>query len=187
MTELYKAEYSQYNYISLLEACFETSIDITNEMAATIEKATKEQSGSNVWFRYRAGRVTASKMKAICHTDCANPAQSLIKGICYPEAFKFITKATSWGCKHEKVARDLYKQEMLKSHSDFEVGDSGLVIYPMWTHIGASPDGTACCACCSKGVVEVKCPYCHRNESVYDSATTDKNFCLNKCLDDTQD
>ena len=60
LTELYKAEYSQYNYISLLEACFETSIDITNEMAATIEKAAKEQSGSNLWFRYRVGRVTAS-------------------------------------------------------------------------------------------------------------------------------
>ena len=89
--ELYRAEYSQYNYTSLLEACFETSIDITNEMAATIEKATKEGSGSNIWFRYGVGRVTASRMKTICNTDCANPAQSLIKGICYPEAFKFST------------------------------------------------------------------------------------------------
>ena len=75
---------------------------------------------------------------------------------------------------------------MLKSHSDFEVSDSGLVVNPVWTHIGASPDGTVCCACCSKGVVvELKCPCCHRNESVYDSATTDKNFYLKKCLDDT--
>ena len=82
------------------------------------------------------------------------------------------------------MARNLYKQKLLKSHRDLE-GDSCLAIYPMWTHIGASPDGTVCCACCSKGVVEVKYPYCHRNESVYDSATTDKNFCLNKCLDDT--
>ncbi len=95
LTELYKAKYFQYNYISLLEACSETTIHISNEMAVAIEKATKEQSGSNLWFKYRAGRVTVSKMKAVCHTNCAYPAQSLIKGICYPEAFKFSTKATS--------------------------------------------------------------------------------------------
>ena len=56
-------------------------------MAATTEKATMEQSGSNLWFRYRVVRVTASKMKVVCHTHCANP-ESVIKGICYPEAFK---------------------------------------------------------------------------------------------------
>ncbi len=119
-------------------------------------------------------------MKSVCHTDCANPAQSLMKCICYPEAFKFSTKATCWGCKHEKTARDLYRQKMIKIHNNFEVKDSGLVINPLWTHIGASPDGIVCCACCSKGVVEVKCSHCHRNESIYDSATVDKNACLKK-------
>ncbi len=45
-------------------------------------------------------------MKSVFHSDPASPAQSLIKVICYPEAFKFITAATSWGCKHEKSAKD---------------------------------------------------------------------------------
>ncbi len=163
--------------ITLLEACSKVTIELTLEMVAAIEKSTKEQSHSKLWFTYRAGRVTASKMKSVCHTDCANPSQSLIQCICYPEAFKFSTKATYWGCKHEKTARDLYRPKMIKIHNNFEVNDSGLVINPLWTHIGASPDGIVCCACCSKGVVEVKYSCCHRNESIYDSATVDKHFC----------
>ena len=71
--------------------------------------------------------MTASKMKAVCHTD-SDPAQSLVKSICYPEAFKFSSKATSWGCRHEKSAWDLCKQQILTKHNDFEINDSGLVI-----------------------------------------------------------
>ena len=73
-------------------------------MAGLVEKAIRSQSQSKLWFKYRAGRITASRMKAVCRIDAGNPAQSLIKSICYPEAFSFSTKATKWGCKHEKVA-----------------------------------------------------------------------------------
>ncbi len=65
-----------------------------NEMVATIEKDYKEKSGSNLWYKYRAWKVTVS---------------------CYPEAFKFSIKACiSWGCKHEKLAKDLNIQKMQK-------------------------------------------------------------------------
>ena len=47
-------------------------------------------------------------MKAACRTDPTSPAQSLIEVIYYPEAFKFVSAATSWGCNHEKYARDTY-------------------------------------------------------------------------------
>jgi len=47
-------------------------------------------------------------MKAVCHTDPANPAQSLIKSIFYPVELLFSSKETDWGQKQEKVARDLY-------------------------------------------------------------------------------
>ena len=51
--------------------------------ANTLEQ--RAQSNSNfllfLWFTYPAGRATASKMKAACHTDPSNPSQNLIKSI----------------------------------------------------------------------------------------------------------
>ena len=62
--------------------------------AVAIEKETRQQSESKIWFEQRAGRITASKFKAAIHTDPANPSRSLIKQICYPNAYRFETKAT---------------------------------------------------------------------------------------------
>ena len=74
---------------------------------------------------------------------------------------------------------------MIRKHNGFEVSDSGLVINPAWGHIGASPDGTVKCNCCTNGVVEIKCPFCHRNDTIlYDSAQ-DKKFCLKRNADGT--
>ena len=68
---------------------------------------------------------------------------------------------------------------MKESHSNFSVCDVGLVINPKWPYLGATPDGKVSCTCCGKGIVEIKCPYCHK-ESTIDNATQDKNFCLKK-------
>ena len=77
-------------------------MDVTQNMAVTVER---EQYKTRMWFNYHAGRITASKMKAVCHT---NPAQGLIKQVCYPQTYNFTSKQTSWGCTHEKAARDCY-------------------------------------------------------------------------------
>jgi len=48
--------------------------------------------------------------------------------------------------------------------------DSGLVVNPQWPFIGACPDGVIECDCCGRGVLEIKCPYCHRDSSVLAAA-----------------
>ena len=48
----------------------------------------------------------------------------------------------------------------------------------LWPFIGASPDGIVNCDCCPKGVLEIKSPYCHRNESIISATVNDKKFCL---------
>ena len=53
---------------------------------------------------------------------------------------------------YEKYARDTYKSYMLHKHNGFDVNDSGLVINPTWAYIGASPDGTVKCNCCTNGI-----------------------------------
>ena len=50
--------------------------------------------------------------------------------------------------------------------------------------IGASSDGIVSCAFCGKCTLEIKCPYCHRGESIA-SAASDSRFCLQASLGGT--
>ena len=70
-------------------------------------------------------------------------------------------------------------------HTNFTIRDSGLVINPLWPFIGASPDGVISCTCCGQGTLEIKCPYCHRGESVAFAASEDNKFCLKTTTDGT--
>lgn len=94
LTTLHSEEYMDFNYVELLDACDKILLTITEEECRAIERETKMQAQSKVWFSQRAGRITASRLKAACHTDPAKPSRSLIKTICYPEAHKFTSTAT---------------------------------------------------------------------------------------------
>ena len=101
---LHKSEYITLEYHQLLDVCESVSLAVTSEMAEQVEAQTKSQANSKLWYKYRAGRVTASNMKTVCHTDSTNLSQSLIKRICYPKLFMFNSKQTEWGRKHENLA-----------------------------------------------------------------------------------
>jgi len=155
LISLKETKFVKMEYHKLLEACQSVSLSVTQKMVDSVEEATRDQTKSKLWFKYRAGRITASRMKAVCRTNADKPSQSLIKTICYPEAFSFTSKATSWGCQHEKQARDLYIKALMDHHDGFSVTDSGLVINTQWPYIGASPDGIVECKCHGKGVLEI--------------------------------
>ena len=106
LTELYRKSYTTLPYHTLLEKCDEIyeAYYITSELAQSIEEMTRSQAKSKLWFQQRAGRVTASKLKAVISSATSQPSQSLIKAVCYPESACFKSKATSWGCTHEKEA-----------------------------------------------------------------------------------
>ncbi|XP_076314943.1 uncharacterized protein LOC143227375 [Tachypleus tridentatus] len=71
-----------------------TSLTISVEEATALEKLTRQQWKSRLWYDHRADRITASKFKAACRTSVANPFKSLLKQICYLHATKCSTKAT---------------------------------------------------------------------------------------------
>lgn len=177
LQSLYCSKYLTYNYKDLLLVCDSIDVSISNDMAKAVEQETTQQASSKLWFKFRAGRITASRMKQACHTDPALPSQSLIKSICYPEAYKFISKATQWGCKHEATACDHYKSIQCSNHQSFSLKHSGLVLNPDWPHLGASPDGVVTCKCCGEGVLEIKCPFCRNDEDVEVTASSSKS-CL---------
>ena len=92
--------------------------------------------------------MTASRFKSAVCTDLSQPSQLLIKAICYPDRYKFITQATKWWCEHEKTARNAYIAKSSNRHSNMSVSDVRLIIHPHFPHYGASPDGLVKCDCC---------------------------------------
>ena len=110
-------------------------------------KTPKTKPRDLAFFTHRAGRIGASLSGAVCHTNPAQPSQSLIKSIYYPHLFKINTKAVSYGCKHEDDAIKAYEEITAMTHSDFKVWisykpgvsldscNSGLlgVMFMLWT------------------------------------------------------
>ena len=83
-----------------------------------------------------------------------------------------------WGCQHENEAKNAYSSYQHQTHSNFKISESGLHIHPAEPHLGATPDGLIECSCCpGKGVLEIKCPFCHKDKSANEAAE-DKTFCL---------
>ena len=148
-----------------MHLCEDFEFDLSSTQLCDIEKATRNQQKCDEWFAQRAGRITASNMKAACHNDPGYPSISLIKQICYPQLFRFTSKATSWGCDHGSIALALYIEKMEEEHSNFCCLYSGLFIHEEYQFLAATPDGISQCDCCSYGVVEVKCPSCKKDSN----------------------
>ena len=78
----------------------------------------------------------------------------------------------------KKNAKEAYLQLIKSKHKNFSINESGLFINPQFPQFGATPDGIVRCECCGVGVLEVKCPYCRRNDLLNDEMPLKKNFCL---------
>ena len=156
LSTLFDPENLTSNYLELLDVAKKVQIETTSEQCAALEKSTRKQANSRLWFQMRAGRVTASRFKAVCHTDPAQPSVSLLLSICYPEMSRFKTAATEYGCKHEAKARQEYGIMSSRAHQNFAVSQCGFFIHPAYPFVGASPDGLVSCACCPEGVCEIK-------------------------------
>lgn len=178
LSELHNENAQTLPYNELLNMCDNIDISVSPEQSAHVEAITREQTNSKAWFRFRAGRVTASRMKAVCRTNPVNPSRTLIQSVCYPATSKFVSQATKWGCNHEKIALEMFTERMLKTHDSVRVRSSGFIISTEYPHVGASPDATMSCDCCGSSPVEIKCPFCHK-ESVLESVN-DKKFCLQR-------
>eukprot|EP00058_Branchiostoma_floridae_P028280 XP_002613771.1 hypothetical protein BRAFLDRAFT_85312 [Branchiostoma floridae] len=181
LCRLFRTEYMQLSHHDLTKKCEEEAsrLAFSTEQVAALEKTTRLQSKSNTWFEYRAGRITASNFRAAVSTNPVSPSVSLIKRICYPEAYKFSTAATRWGCQHESTAINSYKEMQVKDHDSLKVGDSGFHIHAEHTFLGATPDGLVTCKCCGEGILEVKCPMCVKDKTFESEADQQhRQFCL---------
>lgn len=161
--DLYSPQNEELTYSELINVCEETKPFLTREEILQIERETRDQYKSDVWFLQRAGRITASKMKSVCRTEPSSPSVSLVDQICYPEKHRVSTEAIRWGCDHEGIAREAYIQSMETQHTDFYCFCSGLIIDEEHNFLAATPDAVTQCECHGNGVLEIKCPFSTRD------------------------
>lgn len=181
MQGIFNPAYLECNYTELLTLADNFAHKkVTPAMVDRLAQITCDQSKSKNWFKYRAGRITASRFKQVLHTDAHQPSVSLLKSICYPDIHKFTTQATIWGCEHEKEALMAYKTQMMKSHTGFAISCCGFFVSVAHPFLGASPDALIQCDCCGEGVVEIKCPFCICQTSLGEAASGVKNFYLDE-------
>ena len=156
------------------------SYAVTDEQTRNLERDTRHQSASKLWFSHRAGRITSSVFKQCVSTNIEKPSVSLLRKVCYPLSQTFHATATKWGCDHEKDAIKVYMQVQASKHTALELANSGLQINSKYPWMAASPDAIVFCACHGWGCVEVKCPFKCVTKKMDELTEHDKTFCLKK-------
>ena len=142
------------NYFDLLKAEGDIEIIVTAEQCVDAERSTREQANSSARFQMRAGRISASKLKAVCRTDTAMSSISrfvILK--CHVLRVQVQLMAVNTRRKEEII---IIMKESLPNHQEFKVSKSGFFISSVNPFIGASPDGLVNCLCCGEGVCEIK-------------------------------
>ncbi|CAN7950895.1 unnamed protein product [Ixodes pacificus] len=152
-------------------------LEMDDSTIVAIEQKTRRQSDSVLWYKYRSGRITASNFRSICHTSLADPSKSLLERICYPQRNRFSTAATRYGIENEPKAIAAYEALATAGHECVTFRRPGLMIAKGRPFLAATPDLLVECACCGKGVVEVKCPYKLRDVPLK-SAAKDPESCV---------
>lgn len=151
----------------------------TDENCKILESNTRGQAKNELWFSQRCGRITSSRFGDVFKRKTWSD--------CFIDSFinsrKINTKATTWGRNHEKKALEAYRSWSLQNHSDVTISESGLFVLKEVPYLGASPDALVACSCCGKGLVEIKCPFKHRNVLPEEAAANDLKFCLNPNLE----
>ena len=139
---------------------FKSSLNLTVEKAHEIERATRGQHKTALWFSVRKYRITASNFGAVLSRKDATPPDKLVMQIIQPRSFS--TPATRHDIKNEKHAISAYLSHQLSNgHPDIVVGESGVIINQSYCFLGVTPDGVVydpIQADKQYGFIEVKCP-----------------------------
>eukprot|EP00102_Acyrthosiphon_pisum_P008372 XP_003244896.1 PREDICTED: uncharacterized protein LOC100573605 isoform X3 [Acyrthosiphon pisum] len=114
-----------------------------------LEKDTREQAKSPLWFSERKKRITSSKVGKICkmrpHTSCKKTVHELLYG-----ELNYKIKSIEYGRMMETVAKQKF-EEIFK----IIIEPVGLCVDENDPYIAASPDGLIE----DDSIIEIKCPF----------------------------
>ncbi len=149
---LFMSEGFQGSFIEFLQA------KVTDVMREEIFQTTKQQHQCPVWKQQRLGALTASVLHRASNYRGNDSGNYVVQEILGKSKF-LVNSATDYGLQNEAVAKKLYVQFMTGKHKQCKVISLGLIVNKENPLLRASPDGLVSCQCCSKGLLEIKCPY----------------------------
>ena len=143
----------------------------TEEQIVWLSNRTIGQRRTSLWGQYRKMRLTGSNFGDVINAMERRENKkipippSLLKKL--RGEYSINTRdAVIWGQMHEKIALETYEKE-----TGNKVQECGLSLFPCG-FLGSSPDGIIFIKRFaeeeSKGVLEIKCPWSHRNSRVTD-------------------
>ena len=99
---------------------------------------------------------------------------------------KFTQKASmAYNTDRDGTCRcDLYYDKTKNNHKTFTVNTTGLLIDEDHPVLGAFPDGIVTCSCYGTGLLEIKCTYKFRNETIQSVADQDYHCDIEKGEED---
>ena len=163
---------------------FKESLHMSDDAISKIERETRDQRLSSLWFSARRYRLTASIFGEVLCRRVDTPPDNLILRIIQPKQFWSVP--TEWGIEHEPIAIAEYvDHQHIHGHRNLTVTSSGLVVSATHPFLAASPDGAVYDPSDAQqplGFLEVKCPYSQRNFTPADACSS-PGFCCS--LDDS--
>ena len=170
-------------HVSQPEACCKTEEDIIDRLTLSsieresLEKETRKQSSSSIWFEARRMRITWS----ICGRIILQKEKTvaLLCSCLYPKPIIHLPKPIAWGHQHEPLARNEYVSYMNShGHPGLTTSEAGFIIHEDKCWLGASPDAWVMDPSVVKiyGLAEFKCPISKANMFV-EEACKDPQFC----------
>ncbi|KAI8498028.1 ubiquitin-like protein-specific isopeptidase [Branchiostoma belcheri] len=143
---------------------FISSLVISKDDVAVLEKATRGQSSSPIWTMARRGRLTASnfysiytKVQSIKKRPGTSADALLGKLMGYSRTSETLT-AIKYGREMEADAKQALFEVFDKEHQEACCEPVGIVLSEQRAFLGASPDAVLSCKCHGQRVAELKCP-----------------------------
>ena len=150
---------------------FISFLKLDKSQAAYICEQTKKPSNCNDRYKYRQGRIPAPIFYEVVLTvsetyEIKNPGKvkTILSKIC-GQKNNFKSKAMKRGKTNEPVVHQEYIKLNAKHHKKLIVVETGLFVSCENPIFGASPDGIISCGCHESGLLEIKCPWTHRQIS----------------------
>ena len=155
------------------------SLQLTPVEVELIQTMTIGQRDNPLWMDARQWRITASNFGKVCNRrrKPGHYPSSLLKVVMGDYGHP-VSPALEWGSTHEEIAIKLYEEK-----SGHTVNRCGFFVCDKYPFLGASPDGIILGEGDEFGIVEVKCPFVHRNTTI-SKACDDKTFHLMKTEND---
>ena len=132
---------TEENFIMVCKECMK-SIKITEDGINTVEEKTREQSTNSEWFKYRNGRLTASKFGEISNRRVTTPPDRLVRNLFQYKVRPRVPYQCKVGLEMEPVIISKYiEYQNINGHGGITVKEKGFVIDRENPVLAASVDG----------------------------------------------